>query len=62
LTSVEKYSPSSDAWKTVAPLPEGRFNHAAVTVGSVMYVLGGVVGEDEDATANVIKFDAAQGT
>jgi hypothetical protein len=27
-----------------------------------MYVLGGIVGEDEDATGSVIKFDSAQGT
>jgi hypothetical protein len=62
MTSVEKYSPSTDTWSAVATLPEGRFAHAAVTVGSVMYVLGGIVGEDEDATGSVIKFDSAQGT
>jgi hypothetical protein len=59
LSSVEKYSPSSDTWSTATPLPEARSRHAAVAVGSVMYVLGGI---DRAVTASVLKFDSTQGT
>jgi N-acetylneuraminic acid mutarotase len=41
LSSVEKYSPSSDTWSAVAPMPAVRSGHAAVAVGSAMYVLSG---------------------
>jgi hypothetical protein len=41
LSSVEKYSPSTSTWSAVAPLPVVRATHAAVAVGSAMYVLGG---------------------
>jgi hypothetical protein len=40
----------------VVPLPTARSQHAAVAVGSDMYVLGGVV--DRAATASVLKFDS----
>jgi hypothetical protein len=41
LSLVEKYSPSSDLWSSVTPLATPHFGHAAVAVGSAMYVLGG---------------------
>jgi N-acetylneuraminic acid mutarotase len=63
LSSVEKYSPSTDTWSSVNPMPAARASHAAVAVGSVMYVLRGYEdGEDEDATASMLKFDSTQGT
>jgi hypothetical protein len=40
---VEKYTPSSDTWSTVVPLLSARCDHAAVAVGSAMYVLGGSI-------------------
>jgi N-acetylneuraminic acid mutarotase len=43
LSSVEKFSPSSDTWSTMVPLPETRLDHVAVAVGLAMYVLGGWV-------------------
>jgi hypothetical protein len=55
LSSVEKYSPSSDSWSVVAPMPESCTLHAAVTVGSSIYVLGSNL-------ARTLKFDSAQGT
>jgi N-acetylneuraminic acid mutarotase len=61
LSSVEKYSPSTDTWSTVAALLETRSNHAAVAVGSAMYVLGGEVGEEIEITASVRKFDTVEG-
>jgi hypothetical protein len=44
----------------MAPLPEACSQHAAVAVGSVMYVLGGLI--DGGATASVLKYDSTQGT
>jgi hypothetical protein len=69
LSSAEKYSPSSDTWSTVPSLPEARFDHTAVAVGSAMYVLGGRIrteahddeDDDEDSTESVLKFDSVQG-
>jgi hypothetical protein len=37
LSSVEKYTPSSDSWSTLAPLPSARCQHAAVAVASATY-------------------------
>jgi N-acetylneuraminic acid mutarotase len=71
LKSVEKYSRASDTWSAVASLPNVRSSHAAVAVGSTMYVLGGVFddvagggfdGFEENAVASVLKFDSTQGT
>jgi hypothetical protein len=41
LSSVDKYTPLSDTWSSMAPLPFARYYHAAVAVGSAMYVLQG---------------------
>jgi N-acetylneuraminic acid mutarotase len=60
LASVEKYSPSSDTWSAVTPLPKPRSEHTAVAVGSDMYVIGGFI--YGDPTKSVLKFDSAQGT
>jgi hypothetical protein len=58
LASVEKYIPSSNTWSGMPPMPAGRGNHAAVAVGSVMYVLGGY--DDDSVMASVLKFDSTQ--
>jgi N-acetylneuraminic acid mutarotase len=60
VSSVEKYTPSSDTWSAVAPLPSARYSHAAVAVGSDIYVLGGIC--DGTTIASVLKFDSTQGT
>jgi N-acetylneuraminic acid mutarotase len=60
LSSAEKYTPSGDTWITVAPLPSKICQHAAVAVGSAMYVLGGICGGS--TVASVFKFDNTQGT
>jgi hypothetical protein len=41
LSSMEKYSPLSNTWSIVPSLPKPRSEHAAVAVGTAMYVLGG---------------------
>jgi N-acetylneuraminic acid mutarotase len=42
----------------VAPLPSARHEHAAVAVGSAMYVLGGI--SSESIVASVFKFDSSK--
>jgi hypothetical protein len=59
LSSVEKYSPASDTWSDVASMPEARYAHAAVAVGSFMYVLGGANFEDR-ISKFALKYDSAQ--
>jgi hypothetical protein len=54
LWSVEKYTLSTDTSSTIAPMPEEFSYHAAVAVGTAMYVLG--YGE------STFKFDSTQGT
>ena len=56
LSSVEKYTSSSDTWSAVAPLPKERYLHAAVSVGLAMYVLGGRV--YDLSTTSVLKLTA----
>jgi N-acetylneuraminic acid mutarotase len=60
LSSVEKYTPSNDTWSAVAPLPTARSHHAAVTVGSVVYVLGGHDGAV--IVAIVLTYDSTEDT
>jgi hypothetical protein len=63
LDSVEKYSPLSGSWSTLAPMPIVRYGHVAVAVGSAMFVLGGSIGNDISIDAvDVFKFDSAEGT
>jgi N-acetylneuraminic acid mutarotase len=60
LTSVEKYSPASNTWSAVGPLPAGRVDHAAVAMGLALYVLGGETGDG--VIANVSKLDSVHGS
>jgi hypothetical protein len=63
LSSVEKYTPSSDSWSNGAPLPYAKYQHAAVAVGSSIYVLGGVASNDArggSLLSSVLKFDSTQ--
>jgi N-acetylneuraminic acid mutarotase len=61
IQSVEKYTPSSDTWSAVAPLPEARWCHEAVAVGGTMYVVGGEM-QYEGTTSSTLKYDSMQGT
>jgi N-acetylneuraminic acid mutarotase len=63
ISSVEKYSPSKDAWSAVAPLPEALGICAAISVGSAIFVLGGEIGggADRHLTESVLKFDDVRG-
>jgi N-acetylneuraminic acid mutarotase len=63
LSSVEKYLPLNDTWSVVYSLPEPRTDHAAVAVGSAMYVLGGYTGVAAaiHETTSVLKLDSVRG-
>lgn len=52
------YLPKSDTYKTIPDMPRHRFRHAAVAVGSKVYVLGGTDDTDE-VIAEVDVFDMA---
>jgi N-acetylneuraminic acid mutarotase len=41
LATVERYNPSSNAWSSVAAMPQARFGHEVCEIGGAMYVLGG---------------------
>jgi N-acetylneuraminic acid mutarotase len=62
LSTVEKYTVSSDTWSAMAPLHSDRSHHAMVAVASVIYVLGGIASNGEVPLASVLKFDSMQGT
>jgi len=38
-----RYDPGSARWTALAPMPGGRWQHASVTIGDTIYVVGGVV-------------------
>ena len=38
---VEAFDPATNTWETKAPMPNPRLQHAAVTVGDAIYVVGG---------------------
>jgi hypothetical protein len=60
LSSAERNSPWNDTWSAITPLPVARSRHAAVAVGSTMFVLGGKV--RAGTASSVLKFDSTQGT
>jgi N-acetylneuraminic acid mutarotase len=41
LDEVESFSPETNAWTKLAPLPTPRSSHAAAVVGQTVYVVGG---------------------
>lgn len=50
---VEAYSPSQDAWRPIAALPEPRAGGLALTDGAFLYLFGGFDGEQTHATAYI---------
>ena len=58
-SEVEMYDPSTDRWAAVEPLPAARYGRAAVTIGEVIYVVGGRVGGR--ASDSVLRFDPRDG-
>jgi N-acetylneuraminic acid mutarotase len=59
--SGEKYSSLSDSWSAITPMPLGRARHAAVAMGSGIYVLGGTVPGSRRCD-DVCKYDSRRGT
>jgi hypothetical protein len=58
LASVEKYTPSTDTWSPMTPMPMALGHVSAVSVGSVLYVLG----DRGEGAATMLKFDTTVGT
>jgi hypothetical protein len=58
IDSVEKYLPTTGIWSTVHPLPSARESHAAVAVGSAMYIIGGT--SDGNTTDTTLKYNSIQ--
>jgi hypothetical protein len=61
LSSVKKYTLSTNSWSAVDPMPFARSLHAAVAVGSAIYLLGGITWSGA-TIASVLKFDSTQGS
>jgi hypothetical protein len=61
LSSVQKYCPLSKTWISVAPLLSARSGHAAVAVGTEIYVLGGTTLRHH-ASRTTLKLDTRLGT
>jgi hypothetical protein len=59
LSSVEMYSPSSDAWSTVASMPQTRSPHVAVAIDRTIFVLGGRLISDAQPMPEVCDSPAA---
>ncbi len=62
MDSVEAYSPNTDTWTNVSPMPQSRYGHAAVTgPDGRIYVIGGISYEngqiDESPETSVIAYD-----
>jgi N-acetylneuraminic acid mutarotase len=62
IASMETYSPLSDSWSTLSPMPIARSHHATVAVGSGIYVLGGLEGPNNYVTASMLHFNIVQDT
>ncbi len=55
MASVERYSPLSNTWSSVAAMPTAIYGHGACSVNGCMYVLGGHDGQDY--LQRVLKYD-----
>ncbi len=54
MASMERYSPLSNTWSSVAAMPSAIFGHGACSVNGSMYVLGGY---DGHYLQRVLKYD-----
>jgi N-acetylneuraminic acid mutarotase len=65
LASVERYDPCLDIWSTAPSMPRPRYAHSAFAVGNAMYVVGGIVQDEEggcETVNSVLKFDCRMQT
>ncbi len=61
LSLVERWTPSSGEWKTLAPLPEPRANPGVVFHEGRLYAIGGV-GPNDKRASTVFIYDSAADT
>jgi N-acetylneuraminic acid mutarotase len=60
LATVERYDPCLDSWSAAPSMPRPRYAHSAFAVGDAMYVVGGIVQDEEggcETVNSVLKFD-----
>ena len=55
--TVECYNVRTNAWMELMPLPVPMHSQSAVVCNNLIYVLGGVVGQDRQPTATVYAYD-----
>src|SRR5437667_5459126 len=60
-TAAYKYTPATDSWSAIAPLPAARYSVTAVSDGTYLYLLGG---RDQNGfpTATLWRYDPATNT
>jgi len=57
--ALEAYDPAADAWRTLAPMPEGRHHLMAAAHAGKLYVFGGARGAAWEPTATTWVYDPA---
>src|SRR5207245_10165862 len=60
-TAAYKYTPATDSWNAIAPLPAARYSFTAVSDGTYIYLLGGV-NQNGIPTATLWRYDPATNT
>ncbi|PYI74707.1 MAG: hypothetical protein DMF01_09645, partial [Verrucomicrobia bacterium] len=60
-TAAYKYTPATDTWIAIAPLPAARYWFTAVSDGTYLYLLGGV-NQNGIPTATLWRYDPATNT
>src|SRR5438552_15834299 len=60
-TAAYKYTPATDTWTAIAPLPAARYWFTAVSDGTYLYLLGGV-NQNGIPTATLWRYDPTTNT
>jgi hypothetical protein len=58
---VERFDPRTGRWTTVTKLPDKRGLAGAAGLGNLLYVAGGFVGDEPDASRTVVAYDPRTG-
>lgn len=61
IATAYKYTPATNTWTAIAPLPAPRTQHRAVSDGTYIYILGGAgTGLNEDSTTTLWLYNPAR--
>src|SRR5438046_8885624 len=61
IANAYKYTPATNSWSPIAPLPGARYGLTAVSDGTYVYLLGGV-DQNFNTTATLWRYDPATNT